>query len=410
MDKSLDKPSPYPQTTLNVHTLGIGAASRTALLLSGGGAHAAYQAGVLKAVTEWLPDGAPCPFSIVCGSSAGAINAMVLASKAGHFAAAVDALVGIWRHIRCREVFRTEPWHALRNGTLAALSLLSGGLGRWTPRALLDNTPLRALLERHVSAARIAHWIERGVLHAVGITAAAYGSGLSTTFFQGRAELRPWTRTRRIGVPRALTLDHLLASSAIPLLFPAVRIGGDWFGDGSMRQTAPLSPALHLGAERILVIGARHRPPFEPAACPLPAYPSLGQIAGYILDTLFMDSLSFDIERLQRVNATLARIPLETRSDLPLHHIELLGLFPSEDVRVLAERHSDAFPPSVRYLLRGIGATRGRALPLISYLLFEAPFCRELIALGYRDASAERCALEALLGLDVPRGTFPGKE
>lgn len=376
----------------------------TGLLLTGGGARAAYQVGVLKAIGELLPDDGPTPFPIICGTSAGAINAAVLATEAGHFKRGVATLERVWSNMRCEQVFRTAPRLAAKSALLWTLSLLFGGIGRYTPRSLLDNAPLRLLLEAHVDPVRIQRWIDDGRLHAFSLTAAAYNSGHSTTFFQGHTSIPPWKRTRRIGVPRPLTIDHILASAAIPFLFPAVRIGYDYYGDGSMRQLAPLSCALHLGASRLLAIGARNEMPDDPDRPPVAylEHPSPGQIASFILDTIFMDGLSTDIERLRRINHTLQYVPSTVRSRQALRTIELMTVFPSEDVRPLAERHAGDFPRSVHYLLRSIGATRGRGRPLISYLLFEQGFCRELIALGYRDACSDYPRLRRLLGLRAP--------
>ncbi|HNG50210.1 MAG TPA: patatin-like phospholipase family protein [Plasticicumulans sp.] len=380
---------------------------RVGLLLTGGGARAAYQVGVLQAIAEWLPPGAPTPFAVISGSSAGAINAALLASHAGAFATGVDALSRLWGRLACSDVFRTDWRAALVSGLLWTGSLAAGGLGRLTPRSLLDSRPLRALLGRHIDFAAVRTAIEDGTLHAFSLSAAGYNSGQSITFFMGHAGLRPWQRTRRIGMPRPLTLDHLMASCAIPFVFPAVRIGYDWYGDGSMRQIAPLSAPLHLGADRLLVIGVREETPDEPDRPILRLeYPSPGQIAGYILDTLFMDALSADIERARRINRTLALIPPERRAQLALRPIEIATVFPSRDVRLIAAHHEAHFPRSVRYLLHSLGATRGRGRPLISYLLFEGGFCGELIALGYRDAQDARERLCTLLGLAHPATTL----
>lgn len=378
---------------------------RVGLLLTGGGARAAYQVGVLRAIAGWLPAGSPTPFAVISGSSAGAINAALLASRAGDFAAGVSALARLWGELACAQVFRTDWRAAFASGLLWAGSLAAGGLGRLTPRSLLDSRPLRTLLAEHVDFSAVRAAIEHGTLHALSLGTAAYNSGHSIAYYMGHPDIRPWRRTRRLGVPRPLTLDHLMASCAIPFVFPAVRIGYDWYGDGSMRQTAPLSAPLHLGADRLLVIGVRNETPDEPDR-PVTRleYPSPGQIAGYILDTLFMDSLSLDLERAQRINRTLALIPPERRPQLALRPIDIATVFPSRDVRDIAERHEPAFPRSVHYLLHSLGATRGRGRPLISYLLFEGAFCRELMALGHRDAQSARARLSGLLGLPLSDG------
>jgi NTE family protein len=259
------------------------------------------------------------------------------------------------------------------------------------------------MLESHVRFARIQQAIDRGVLRAVSITASGYTSGISVTFYQGVEGLVPWKRTRRLGRPEELTLDHLMASAAIPWLFPAVKLHDEYYGDGSMRQTAPLSPALHLGANRLLIIGTRSAgPDSAPASGVVVPYPSFGQIAGYIFDNLFMDSLDADIERMRRINHTIS----ETRykrvefMDTALRQIEYLMISPSRDVREIVERYVGNFPLSVRILLMGIGAMAREGRPLMTYLMFDAPYCKDLIDLGYADAMAARDQILHLLGYD----------
>jgi NTE family protein len=269
--------------------------------------------------------------------------------------------------------------------------------------SVLDNSPLRHLLERHIRFARIQQAIDSGDLRAVSITASGYTTGMSVTFYQGVEGLVPWKRTRRIGQPTELTLNHLMASSAIPVLFPAVKLKNEYYGDGSMRQTAPLSPALHLGANRLLIIGVRNpRPDIAPVEGARIPYPSFGQITGYIFDTLFMDSLDADIERMRRINHTIT----ETRDkrveykDTALRQIEYLVITPSRDIRDIVERYVDNFPRSVRILLKGIGALTKEGRPLMSYLMFDAPFCKELMELGYEDGMAAREQVLHILGHD----------
>lgn len=372
--------------------------AKIGLILTGGGARAAYQVGVLKAIAELLPDDAPTPFAVICGTSAGAINAATLACRADNFQLAVQDLIATWENFRAHKVYRTEARVAVGSGLHWFLSLLFGGMGRLAPRSLLDNAPLRTLLERQLCFQDIQRWIDQGLLHAFSITAANYHSGQSVTFYQGCDHIRPWKRTRRVGIPRPITLDHLMASSAIPILFPSVRIGYEYYGDGSMRQTAPLSPALHLGADRLLVIGVGDD---EAEDCMVDRvlYPSMGQISGYILDTLFMDTLSADMERLKRVNNTLSCIPDQNRRYIALRPVELLTLFPSHDIQPITQRHIKDFPRSVLYLLRRLGAMGPGGQPLISYLLFEQGFCQELIELGYRDALRIRHRILHLLSI-----------
>jgi NTE family protein len=375
----------------------------TGLILPGGGARNAYQAGVLKAIGDMLPEDAKNPFPIICGTSSGALNAVLLASSATRFQEGVDRLYGIWANFHVGKVFRTDTMTAIKSGLRWGLAFASAGLLRLQPRSVLDNSPLRGLLERHIRFARIQQAIDSGDLRAVGVTASGYSSGMSVTFFQGIKGLVPWKRTRRMGKPEELTLDHLMASSAIPALFPAVKLRNEYYGDGSMRATAPLSPALHLGANRLLVIGVRNPrldvAPEEGAGTP---YPTFGHISGYIFDTLFMDSLDADIERMRRINHTIT----ETRDkhvdykDTSLHQVDYLVISPSRDVREIVERYVDNFPRSVRALLKGIGALTREGRPLMSYLMFDAPYCKELMELGYQDALAAREQILHLLGYD----------
>jgi NTE family protein len=373
------------------------------LILPGGGARNAYQAGVLKAIGDMLPEDSKNPFPVICGSSSGALNAVLLASSANRFREGVDRLYGIYANFHIGKVFKTDAWTALKSGVRWSMAFVLGWLRKSQPPSVLDNSPLRHLLERHIRFARIQQAIDSGDLHAVSITASGYTSGLSVTFYQGVEGLAPWKRTRRVGQATELTLDHLMASSAIPVLFPAVKLKNEYFGDGSMRQTAPLSPALHLGANRLLIIGVRNPrpdiPPVEGARIP---YPSFGQITGYIFDTLFMDSLDADIERMRRINHTIT----ETKDkrveykDTSLRQIEYLMISPSRDIREIVARYVDNFPRSVRILLKGIGALTREGRPLMSYLMFDAPFCKELMELGYEDGMAAREQVLHILGRD----------
>ena len=374
----------------------------TGLILPGGGARNAYQAGVLKAIADMLPEDAKNPFQVISGSSSGALNAVLLASSANRFQEGVDRLWGIWSNFHVGKVFKVDSWTAFKSAFGWGANFLLGGLTR-QPRSVLDNSPLRELLERHIRFARIQQAIDSGDLRAVSITASGYSSGLSVAYYQGSKNLVPWRRTRRTGIPTELTINHLMASSAIPVLFPAVKLRNEYFGDGSMRQTAPLSPALHMGANRLLIIGVRNtgQDP-QPDDSREVNYPSFGQISGYIFDTLFMDSLDADIERMRRINHTIT----ETRQkrveyqDTSLRQIDYLVISPSQDVREIVAKYVQNFPKSVRILLKGIGALAREGRPLMSYLMFDAPFCKELMELGYQDGMAAREQILQLLGED----------
>jgi NTE family protein len=374
--------------------------SRTALVLPGGGARAAYQAGVLTAISEMLPDSTVNPFPILCGTSAGAINAATLACNADNFRAAVAAMNDVWRNMRARDVYRADPIGVAASGAHWLSSLALGWFIRRSPRSLLDNHPLRELLMRRLDFGNIDRNIASGSLSAISITASGYTSGHSVSFFQARAEIEAWTRMHRFGSRDRLTVEHLMASAAIPFVFPAIRLHREWFGDGSMRQLAPVSPAIHLGAEKILVIGAG-RMTEKPARQRGESYPTLAQIAGHAMSSIFLDGLAVDIERMQRINRTLSIIPEEIKQSggMSLRPIETLVIAPSERLDYLAARHARALPRSVRLLLRGIGAMNRAGGALTSYLLFEQPYTRALIDLGYRDTEARKDEVRTFLGI-----------
>ncbi len=379
------------------------------LVLSGGGARAAYQVGVLKAIAELLPPASPNPFPVICGTSAGAINAATLAVYAERFRGAVRRLDYVWRNFHAGQVYRADALGVLRTGLHWLAALLLGGLGRRNPHALLDRAPLRALLEQYLPCEKIQAAIDAGVLRALSVTCSSYSSGQSVSFYQGVPTIVPWRRVRRVGCPAKITVAHLMASSAIPFLFAAERIHREYFGDGTMRQSAPLSPALHLGAERLLVIGVRQAEAEDHArGVQHVEYPSLAQIAGHVLNSIFLDSLDADLERLQRINRTLSLIPAERlqEGELRLRPVEALVIAPSEDLEKIAARYAHYLPRTVRYLLRGIGADDRTGANLVSYLLFERPYTRELIALGYADAMLRRREIAAFLGIESDRRTL----
>jgi len=378
----------------------------TALVLSGGGARAAYQAGVLRAVAVILGKRRARPFPIICGTSAGAINAAALATEADDFRRGVARLVRWWRRIGVDDVYHGDLGTLSRHGMcfLAAMT----GVGQAPPGAasMLDNAPLATFLQRVVDLERVRGHVAQGALTALAINATSYDTGQAVSFFEGAAGCQPWQRTRRRGERARLAIDHLMASTAIPFIFPAVRLSDEYYMDGSVRQITPLSPALHLGARRIFVIGVGQFAGLRaPAKAEAPAYPSFAQIAGHALSSIFLDNLGADLERLAQMNRLVDVLPPATlaRKGIRLAHVDAMMQAPSEDLGPLALSFAARLPAGVRTLLRGFGSTRGTGANLVSYLLFDRGFCRRLLAEGYRDAMARRDEIAAFLDGESPR-------
>ena len=369
------------------------AQAKTGLVLSGGGARGAYQVGVLKALAE--ATAGPIPFPVITGVSVGAINAAVLAEGAENFSDAVHKLERLWRSMSCSSVFKADAIPLFSRLIHWSLALSLGWAGVKTPPSLLDATPLQQLLTREIDPSKICRNIERRHLDAFAVTASSYATGNSITFFQQLGPLTEWSRARRSGEKTDVVVDHILASAALPGVFQARRLGETWYGDGALRQTAPLSPAIHLGCDRLFLIAVRDGTPDEEFA-PMPfanRYPSLGVLGGQLLDIVFNDNLDADLERLDRINATLDSMMPERRARTQLRPVHAHMVRPSDDVRKLAGEHLNDVPTAVKLLLGAIGGLRAPWV-LPSYLTFESGYVGALIDLGYKDGRAD---LDALL-------------
>ncbi|NYT58908.1 patatin-like phospholipase family protein [Alcaligenaceae bacterium] len=373
------------------------------LVLTGGGARAAYQVGVLAGILEILdPDRSPGfvnPFDIICGSSAGAINAAALACRANDPHRAVDGLQDLWGNLHTGDIYHADAARLLRTGlrwfAMMSLGWLLPHLRNQQPRSLLDNQPLGKLLSNTLDFDRLKANLGDGMLHSLAITATAYTTGEHLTFYQSDGVIKPWQRSLRQAVPGTIGVDHLLASSAIPFIFPAqailVRGQTQWCGDGSMRQLAPMSPAIHLGAKKIVVIGTGYKDDTHPEEKDVnPKYPTLAQIGGHALSNIFLDSVSMDVERTQRINELLELLSEEQAQGLSLQPVRTFVVTPSRSLDDLATVHLEQLPRAARTLFRVLGvssasrATTGGAL--VSYLLFEASYTQELIRLGRADS------------------------
>jgi NTE family protein len=366
------------------------------LVLPGGGARAAYQVGVLRAIADLLPARAINPFPVITGTSAGAVNATALAVHADRFRVAVGNLERVWRNFQVEQVFRADTASMMRSGLHWLFAMMSGGWLLPPPKSLFDNSPLRELLKEQFDFARVSKSIEAGQLDALSIAAAGYITARSVSFYESKAGSVPWARLRRVGEPAQLSLDHLMASVAVPFLFPPVLMGNEYYGDGAMRQASPFSSAIHLGADRLLVIGTRNESHVvvpQPPICP-----TFGQIFGYMLDALFTDGLYADMERLTQINNLLENGLPAQQGELHLRKINLLVILPSRDISEIARHHVGSLPRALRVLLRTMGALNTGGGQLMSYLLFQDSFTRELIALGYQDAMKRSEDLLAFIG------------
>jgi NTE family protein len=382
----------------------------TGLVLTGGGARAAYQVGALRALADVLGPG-PMPFDIIAGISAGAINSLVVATGAEDFIRVTQRLRATWESLSPDRVFRTGTLRLATIGGRWIRDLSGGGLlGKSGINYLLDPAPLRRLLESEVPVGRMRRHLRSGRLRGVAVSATNYHTGAGVTFYEGAADIQPWLRSTRLGFRSRITLDHVMASAAIPVFFPPIRIDGSFYGDGCVRMNHPMSPAIHLGAERILAVSVRYlRPPgdtLRKQAKEKDDTLPLSEIAGVLLNAVFLDSLDADLERLQRINKTLALIPRDrlNSSDVEMRQVPALVLRPSQDLGKLAADEYERFPAMLRYLLKGIGASGHSGEDLLSYLAFEPIYLKRVMDLGYADTLARRDEIEEFfLGAPQPQ-------
>ncbi len=368
--------------------------AKIGLVLTGGGARGAYQAGVIKGVAEIAHElGIKQPFKVVTGISAGAINAGYLATYGRDMLQASQGLVRIWEQITSDHVFKVGPFSLMGIAFRGLFQLLTGGLlSEKKTRAVLDTSPLRRLIESNMSVLEIQRNIEGAVFDGLAITAVNYSTGYCTTFYQSNQLVHPWQRIRRSAERTQICPDHVMASTAIPLLFPPQKVGDVYYGDGSLRNHTPLSPAIKLGAERLLVIGVRHEDEGEPDDDP--TAPSPGRIFSVLLNSILLDAIDIDCERLDRTNETVDKMKPWAGTDL--RAVKALVMRPSQDIGEIAAEEAGAMPRLMSYLLRGLGSKEENE-GLISYLLFEPPFTRRLIELGYQDTMDRKGEIVAFL-------------
>ncbi|MFT3924088.1 MAG: patatin-like phospholipase family protein [Myxococcales bacterium] len=364
------------------------------LVLSGGGARAAYQVGALRALQEISSEKA-LPFNILAGLSAGAINAVSLATGADDFKEAVALLSETWLSLTPDAVYRTDVSSLTTLGMRWIKDLTLGGLvGRSPTNYLLDTAPLRELLGARMDTSRIQRHIESGALRGVAVSATNYLTGTIVSFFDAPPEVQPWIRYDRVAFRDRITLSHVMASAAIPIFFPPVSINGCMYGDGGVRMTTPVSPAIHLGAEKIVAIGIRYARSSEQTLKlnreARAENVSVAQIGGVLLNALFLDSLDNDLERLQRINRTLGFVSAAARKQHPdsLRRIPALSLRPSQDLGRLVGDEARKFPTMLRYLLKSAGAQGNSGLDMMSYLAFQPGYVQRLMDLGYQDTKA----------------------
>jgi NTE family protein len=368
---------------------------KTALVLQGGGARGAYQVGAIKAIAE-ITQRRLSPFKIVCGASVGAINAASIAMASNDFQAGARHIEELWRSLNSSSIFHTKAMPLFATASRWAMSPIFTRLGYPTRGGFLNYEPLKILLKREFNRAHLKRAIRTGSLHALSITASSYKRGEAVAFFEGAKEIKEWSRSRRRGTRAKISADHILASAALPFAFAPVRLESGYFGDGSLRLTSPLSPAIHLGADRILVITTRDGNTIPPTDGVIEESPSIGEMAGHALDVLFNDSLESDHERMMRINQTISLVTPEARKNSPLRAIETVLLKPSRDLRDVAKDHAKKVPWSVKFLLQSMGPKEGDGR-IESYLMFEQGYIGALIDLGYTDTMNNAANIKQLL-------------
>ena len=369
-----------------------------ALVLSGGGARAAYQVGILRYIGERRPD---CKFPILSGVSAGAINIAHLASHTGGAGPATAELERRWAGLETTDIFRSDPL-SVASTAIRWITSLSSGQRRLGPqaRSLVDTSPLRYTLESLLEMSGLEENLERGRIRAAAISATSYQTGRTVTFVHGDEDVPLWERPQRRAVRDRLSVDHVMASSALPLIFPAEQVHQQWYGDGSIRQAAPLAPAVHLGADRILSVSARYERSVEEAEVPAveTGYPPPAQVLGLLFNNIFLDALDSDAQRLERINELLASCERWDHDVEDLRKIKLLVLRPSKDLGMLATEYRDRLPWMVRFLVGGLEKGRHRTSDFVSYLLFEPGYLQRLIELGREDAEDQWPRIRDFLG------------
>ncbi|WKD24490.1 patatin-like phospholipase family protein [Pseudoalteromonas sp. KG3] len=370
---------------------------KVALLLTGGGARAAYQVGVLKALAQSMPRTAPLPFTIINGTSAGAINSAALASYASCAHLAVRKLESVWKNFSTSMVYKSDFISVFGHLTRNILTSFQSEHINHPPASLLNNQPLRVLLNEILDLSRIERNLHRNYLDALSITASSYTTGDSVAFFQSNTQ-SPWQRAKREGQATRINVEHLMASSAIPMVFPSVNVHNHYFGDGSVHQLSPLSPSVHLGAEKIFIIGVEQPKEAHPPGY-LPHFPGLSSIAGHLLDSVFTDTLQSDLERLERINRTLGLLPAHDKHQ-ELKQIHSFVVNPSENFNAIAAQYYDDMPLAIKVLLRMIGVKKRSQSSLTSYLLFEKRYTQHLIDIGYKDGIAKLPQIREFLELD----------